>query len=82
MATAQIPDGTIQRILEDEKSSIRFEHFCCDLLTSIDGFDYVWTSRSWDLGRDGRSLPMNQEGGCGYICCTTGVGSMRRRDLT
>ena len=82
--TTRIPEGTIQRILEDEKSVIRFEQFCCDLLTDVDGTDYLGTSRSWDLGRDGRTLPLNPKGDCGYICCTTGrvLDDKARLDLT
>lgn len=84
MPNPQIPDGTIRRILEDEPAPIRFEDFCSDLLTEVDGIDYVGTSRSWDLARDGRSLPITAEGQCGYICCTTGkeLGEKPRSDLT
>jgi len=68
-----VPEGTIKRILEDENSPIRFEDFCCDLFTEVDGINYVGTSRSWDLARDGRTLPITTDGKCGYICCTIGT---------
>lgn len=73
MSTSQsIPSGTIQRILEDERSHVRFEQFCCDLLTDAEGFQYLPTSSSWDLSRDGRSLPVTVTGTCAYACCTIG----------
>ena len=46
MAVAQIPDGVIQRILEDETAPIRFEQFCCGRLTGVDGRDDVGALRN------------------------------------
>jgi len=71
MARARIPDGTIRRILEDERSSGRFEDFCCELLTHSEGIDYMGTSCSHDLGRDGRTPPLGPKGRCGYVACST-----------
>lgn len=39
-------------IIASETSSRRFEAFCADLFSDVDGSEYVMTSRTWDLGRD------------------------------
>ncbi len=46
-------------ILEKEDTSQRFERFCVDLFTEVDGVQYVPTSASWDLGRDGRPVSLH-----------------------
>lgn len=70
MSDASIPEGTILDILKGEKSAIRFEDFCCDLLSVEVGVSFLPTSQSWDKGRDGRSLPLDSDGGHGFACCT------------
>lgn len=65
-----IPKGMIKRILEEETSPIRFEQFCCELFTERDQQEYLATSQSWDLSRDGRTLP-SATGKVGFICATT-----------
>ena len=73
MAEHTIPPNVVLNILRGERSPIRFEEFCCDLFTKVDGVDYLPTSRSYDLGRNGRSLPSGESGEVGFICCATGV---------
>lgn len=71
MASHTIPPNIVRDILAAERSPVRFEQFCCDLLSAVDGIDYLPTSRSYDLSRDGRSLPSLQTGQVGFICCGT-----------
>lgn len=44
-----------KQLIEADEEPTRFEKFCLDLYTDVDGIEYVPTSRSWDLGRDARS---------------------------
>jgi len=48
--------GVISALFSTETNPIRFESFCIDLCRKVYGFDFVPTSRTWDLGRDGRAL--------------------------
>lgn len=42
-------------ILESERSPIRFENFCIELLTQVEGIQFVPTSTNYDRSRDGRA---------------------------
>lgn len=46
----------IGTILGYDDSPYRFEDFCRAIYSESEGIDIVATSRSWDLGRDGRSI--------------------------
>jgi hypothetical protein len=56
-------------ILAMEENSRRFEAFCCDLIGALEGGIVVFpTSKSWDLGKDGRALLRNVE-----VCVACGL---------
>ena len=44
----------VTQVLELEQSDVRFEAFANELVSALEGQPVVSTSRSWDLGRDGR----------------------------
>ena len=44
----------VTQVLELEQSDVRFEAFANELVSALEGQHVVGTSRSWDLGRDGR----------------------------
>lgn len=44
----------VTQVLELERSDVRFEAFANELVSALEGQPVVGTSRSWDLGRDGR----------------------------
>ena len=69
--TIPIPANIVRDILAAERSPVRFEQFCCDLFSGIEGIDYLPTSRSYDLSRDGRTLPGIQSGEVCFVCCGT-----------
>jgi len=48
--------GIIKVVLESDDSPTRFERFCIDLYSEAEGIELLATSRTWDLGRDARSL--------------------------
>ena len=55
--TKSIHYGISCAILRQDSEPTRFEDFCADLLTDVEGgTPIVTTSRSWDSGRDGRSV--------------------------
>jgi len=49
-----VPAPVIREVLQYETSSHRFEEYATALLSAVEGVPVVATSRSWDLGRDGR----------------------------
>lgn len=59
-------------VLMDEKHAIRFEDFCIDLFSDVNQCVYVTTSRTWDLGKDGRQVTSPSTGELNVICCGTG----------
>jgi hypothetical protein len=59
-----------EHILEHDEMPIRFERFCADLFTKVDGRDYVTTSRTHDLGRDGRCTTLQSASEAPLICCS------------
>jgi hypothetical protein len=65
-----LPDRVVRKILGNEQSPVRFEQFCCELLTDEEGYTFMPTSRSYDLARDGRTLP-DAAGNPGFLCCST-----------
>jgi hypothetical protein len=65
MRPTSLPEKVIADILMGEKSAVR-------LFSDAHGYDYVPTSRSYDLGRDGRTSSTSPSGQVGVICCTTG----------
>ena len=48
--------GVIKSILDTEDGHLRFERFCLDIYSETEGVELVPTSKTWDLGRDGRSI--------------------------
>ena len=50
----RIPPTWVTQVLELEQSDVRFEAFANELVSALEGQAVVGTSRSWDLGRDGR----------------------------
>ena len=53
--SVDFPEHWIYQILENEISDGRFELFANDVVTVLEGRPILPTSRSWDLGRDGRT---------------------------
>ncbi len=71
MSFHTLPEGLIRRILECESSSIRFEDLCIELFSESEGMQYVRTSTTWDLGKDGRLASPQSDDESGYfICCS------------
>lgn len=58
-------------ILKGEDSPTRFERFCCQLFSAVDGIRYVPTSRTYDLGCDGRDVQRGQDSARHVICAST-----------
>lgn len=46
----------VETLLEAEVNDTRFEHFCCDLYGRAEKLIIVPTSKSWDRGRDGKTV--------------------------
>lgn len=65
-----LTQGIVTQVLEQEDYPKRFERFCVDLFSRLDGVDYVCTSSSWDLGRDGRGTAGPIPEGQPFICCS------------
>jgi hypothetical protein len=57
-------------IIEHERFPTRFEAFCVELMSAVEDCQYVGTSRSWDLGRDGRGV-LSRGKVAPLICCGT-----------
>jgi len=70
MTSQSIPTKLLRIILETETSSQRFEHFCNDLFSDVDEREYVPTSPTWDLGRNGRAVSEQGHGDPAFICAT------------
>lgn len=47
--------GVVKSVLENEVSYTRFEDFCVELYSLVEGIEIVPTSKTRDYGRDGRS---------------------------
>jgi hypothetical protein len=62
-----IPESIVLQILSAENSSQRFESYANKIVSELEGTHVLSTSKSWDLGRDGRSVagptPI-------YTCCS------------
>ncbi len=57
-------------ILAAEVHATRFEDFCIDLFREVDGIEYVGTSRTYDLGADGRSVDRAGCESAPFILCS------------
>jgi hypothetical protein len=44
--------GTVEILLAQEDSPLKFEKFCAELMEKVEGIPFVTTSRSYDRGRD------------------------------
>ena len=53
MATA-FTEEMLRLVLKADESASRFERFCSDLFSEVDGVDYAVTSSNYDQGRDAR----------------------------
>lgn len=62
--------GIVKVVLENDDSHIRFENFCLELFNKIEGTELVPTSRSWDYGRDGRSILLSNTPIKPILCAT------------
>jgi hypothetical protein len=62
--------GIIKVVLGNENSPIRFENFCLELFNKIENIELVPTSRSWDYGRDGRSILLSNTPIKPILCAT------------
>jgi len=68
---ASFNEGMARAILESETSHARFERFCCDLLSKVEGRHYVPTSSTYDQGRDARAVDVRRGDIPPIICATT-----------
>ena len=68
--TAPFTEQMALAILESERSSVRFENFCCELLSAIEERTYVPTSWNYDQGRDGRAMNTGKDDGPSVVCAT------------
>ncbi len=57
-------------ILEREQLVIRFEDMCVATMSDFDQVTYVATSRTYDLGRDGRVAGIRSGNVPPFICCS------------
>jgi len=69
-------EGMAKWVLEAEHSPARFERFCCALFSSEDGRDYVPTSSTYDLGRDGRTADAQDAKPPSYLCASLRVDAI------
>lgn len=83
MADASFTEMMALHIFEHESSPLRFENYCVDLFSALDQTPYVTTSRSYDMGRDGRGAATRFIGSPPFICCgtETDVLAKAERDL-
>ena len=78
----QITHGAAKAVIIADDSTSRFERFCIDLLNAVEGgANIVSTSKSWDMGRDGRGV--TRTGTTIFICCslTNEVDSKSSSDI-
>lgn len=68
--------GIVQALFNLEDNPIRFEKLCLDLYSAAEGVELVPTSRTWDLGRDGRCISISGSGKeiVGVLCATLSTG--------
>jgi len=64
--------GMAKTILEQDPNPLRFERWCVDLFSLVDRTDYVPTSRTYDKGRDGRTVNLGHGSVPAFILCTVG----------
>lgn len=57
-------------ILQTETNAYRFENFCLEVVGKNEGVKYLPTSRSWDLGRDGRASNRGLGTHANILCAT------------
>ena len=70
MADRALREPWVQDILRSESSPIRFEDTCIEVFSDAEGIHYVRTSRSYDLGRDGRDASPRSGPIPPMICCS------------
>lgn len=63
----EILEGLVGSLLKFETSPMRFEALCIDLLSAQENATFVPTSRTWDMGRDGRRA-LQDDGGTHVVC--------------
>jgi hypothetical protein len=65
--------GITKVVIEGERNSFRFEDFCAELFTKVDGRVFVGTSKTYDRGRDARTTTSGSGTHEAVICCTLNV---------
>jgi predicted nucleic acid-binding protein len=70
MPGTPLVEGIVADILAFDDNDSRFEQFCVTLFSACDGHMYVTTSRSWDLGQDGRDMALNTSDESPFISCS------------
>ena len=61
----------VRAALDSDDSPSRFERFCLDIYAATEGVTLVPTSRSWDRGRDGRSIAVGQGAPLEAVLCAS-----------
>src|SRR2546422_2379535 len=78
--------GILQALFNLEDNSSRFERVCLELCSRAEGVQLVPTSRSWDRGRDARTVSPGGTGGeHELVLCATlsaGIDSKVEADLS
>src|SRR2546422_10299010 len=77
--------GILQALFNLEDNSSRFERVCLELCSRAEGVQLVPTSRSWDRGRDARTVSPGGTGGeHELVLCATlsaGINSKKEADF-
>lgn len=67
------PFGVVRSVIHADANALRFEKFCNDLVSVLEGGRLVVsTSTTWDRGRDGRTIDPGPE----IVVCTSLVGEV------
>ena len=79
----RVSEKMIDLILCAEDNASRFEVFCCELLSETEGITYVPTSKTWDRGRDGRSVGSRPRARSILLCASlsTDITAKVRADI-
>jgi hypothetical protein len=79
-----VPSHIADHVLQADTNHSRFEKFCCDLSTVVEGRDFVPTSATWDRGRDARAVGPARGTHAAVICCTLDpdLDAKSNQDLT
>jgi hypothetical protein len=75
--------GFSEALIQGESNYLRFENFCLALFERVENRIFLPTSRTWDLGRDGRTTGPALGTHAGILCATLDdkIDEKTQRDL-